>query len=430
MIDARRPSQLGLLNWLQRTLPGGKSSRNGLIKDSWSYDWCHKAVTDLITNSSSYIQRHGALNVVDLCSGVGGLSLGASRVGFAVCGAVDTDTEAISAHKRNFPQTIHLQTDISELTGQSLRSLLALNNGDLAGIIGGPPCQGFSSIGKNHKDDARNKLFPKFFRLVAEALPKFYLAENVPGILREKNSETLAEALSYVEDKYVVLPPMAFTASDYGAPTARTRIFFFGYLKDEMEPLTSDDFKPPSEVEVVLVKDAFHGLPIKIEPEWQTEEQSWRVVHVHGNGRYASRLHGHVPLGLGDPIALQRLRNESQASGFLGTVHSKKVAERYAITEPGKSDPVSRSPRLDPDSFCPTLRAGTGRDHGSFQAVRPLHPTEARVITPREAARLQGFPDWFQFSPTKWHSFRQIGNSVSPILAEHILAAVRKALGN
>lgn len=383
----------------------------------------------LVSYSSSCIQKRGTYNIVDLFSGVGGLSLGAARTGFVVRGAVDTDTEAISAHKRNFPYPIHLQTNVSELTGRSLRSLLALNDGDLAGIIGGSPCQGFSSIGRRNKDDPRNNLFPEFFRIVAEALPKFFLAENVPGIMREKNAGTMAKAFYYVEDKYVILPPMVITANDYGAPTARTRIFFFGYLPDEMEPLTSDNFNPPSDVETVRVKDALRGLPTKINPNWQKEEQGWRVVHVHGNGYYASRLHGHIPLGVGDPVALERLKNESRASGFLGTVHCSRVAERYARIECGKADPVSKSYRLDPNGFCPTLRAGTGRDKGGFQAVRPLHPTENRVITPREAARLQGFPDWFQFSPTKWHSFRQIGSSVSPIIAERILAIVRRALG-
>ena len=367
-------------------------------------------------------------NVVDLFSGAGGLSLGAARAGFTVRGAVDTEKEAVKAHKHNFPQTTHLQTDVSKLTGQSLRESLGFKNGDLAGIISGPPCQGFSFIGHNSKNDPRNKLFPEFFRIVAESQAKFYLAENVPGILHEKNSEILNKALSYIEDKYVTLQPMVLTASDYGAPTARTRVFFFGYLKDEMETLTSEDFKPPTDVEIIHVKDALHGLPIKVKPTWQTEKQSWRVVRVHSEGYYASRLHGHVPQGVGDPIALGRLKNERRASGFLGTVHSKPVAERYAAIECGKCDPISRSYRLDPHGFCPTLRAGTGRDHGSFQAVRPLHPTEPRVITPREAARLQGFPDWFQFSPTKWHSFRQIGSSVSPIIAERILAVVLRAL--
>lgn len=367
-------------------------------------------------------------NIVDLFSGAGGLSLGAARVGFTIRGAIDTDTEAVNAHKRNFPKTTHLQTDISELTGQHLRLSFGLNNGDLTGIIGGPPCQGFSMIGNRDTDDARNKLFTAFFRIVSEARPRFYLAENVPGIMNEKYSNIRAEAFSHVEEDYVSLPPLIVSANDYGAPTTRTRVFFFGYLPDEMEHLTSDSFDPPPDTETVHVQDALQGLPKKIKSTWQTEEQSWRIVHVHGNGYYASRLHSYIPDQVGDPIALECLRNKNRASGFLGTVHSREVAERYAATENGKYDRVSKSYKLDPKGFCPTLRAGTGPDHGSFQAVRPLHPTEARVIAPREAARLQGFPDWFQFSPTKWHSFRQIGSSVSPIVAERILAIIKDAL--
>jgi DNA (cytosine-5)-methyltransferase 1 len=374
--------------------------------------------------------RHGAYSVVDLFSGVGGLSLGAARAGFEVIGAVDIDSKAIGAHKRNFPSTVHLLANISELNGRSLRDSFNLNNGNLTGIIGGPPCQGFSSIGRRDENDARNKLFVEFFRIVSEALPTFFLAENVPGIMRDKNSALRNSAFNYVEDKYAILPPMVMSANEYGAPTTRTRAFFFGFLPDAMEPLTTNDFRPPSDAETVLVKNALLGLPKKINPHWQEEEHSWRIVHVHGNGFYASRLHGHVPLGVGDRIALERLRNESRASGFLGTVHCREVADRYASIDCGKSDPVSKSYRLDPDGFCPTLRAGTDRDKGSFQAVRPLHPTENRVITPREAARLQGFPDWFQFSPTKWHSFRQIGSSVSPIIAERILVVIRRALGD
>ena len=132
---------------------------------------------------------------------------------------------------------------------------------------------------------------------------------------------------------------------------------------------------------------------------------------------------------MGDRAALRRLRKSNEVSGFLGTAHGAEIAGRYARVETGKRDPVSKSSRLDLDGFCPTLRAGTGPDRGSYQAVRPIHPTEGRVITPREAARLQGFPDWFQFDPTKWHSFRQIGNSVSPILAERIFAVIARALG-
>ena len=293
----------------------------------------------------------------------------------------------------------------------------------------GRPAKASVPLAERDRLDVRNKLFVEFFRIVSEAMPSFFLAENVPGIMRESYRETRERALSLVDKKYTILPPMELAANEYGAATTRKRVFFFGYLQDSMESLTASCFSPSPEVEQIYVRDALHGLPPKIDPSWQTEEQGWRVVQVYEATHYARRLHGHIPIGVGDENALERLNTLNQVSGFLGTKHTSRVAERYANTERGKHDSVSKSYRLDPDGFCPTLRAGTGPDQGSFQAVRPIHPTEARVITPREAARLQGFPDWFQFSPTKWHSFRQLGNSVSPILAEQILIVIARALG-
>jgi DNA (cytosine-5)-methyltransferase 1 len=195
-----------------------------------------------------------------------------------------------------------------------------------------------------------------------------------------------------------------------------------------MKDLRPEDFVPPANVERVRVCDALAGLPVKVSPRWQTEEQGWRIARVKGSGYYQSRLQGHIPAGVGDPHALLCLSKENRVSGCLGTKHSRTVTLRYARVPHGTRDRISKSHRLDPNGFCPTIRAGTGPERGRFQAVRPLHPAQSRVITPREAARLQGFPDWFQFAPTKWHSFRQIGGSVSPILAERILGVLRKAL--
>lgn len=366
--------------------------------------------------------------IVDLYSGVGGLSLGAARAGFSVSCAVEVDPHAAAAHRRNFPKTLHLDEDISRLAGERLNADLGLKKGELAGIVGGPPCQGFSCIGKNDISDPRNTLFVEFFRIVAETKPKFFLAENVPGLLNGGNDHVRDRAFSYVEGDYILLPPMTICAKDFGAPTTRTRVLFFGYRPGEMRSLSLKDFSPPLGMESVTVRDALKGLPARINPRWQSEEESWRVVRLHGSGSFVRRLHGRVPVGVGDPRALERLNKEGKASGCFGTVHSAEVARRYSKIQPGRRDPVSKSHRLSLNGFCPTIRAGTGHDRGRFQAVRPLHPTQARVITPREAARLQGFPDWFQFSPTKWHSFREIGSSVSPILAERVLAIIRSAL--
>ena len=367
------------------------------------------------------------MNIIDLFCGVGGLSLGAARAGLTVRGAVDVDHKALDSHCRNFPDTIHIREDITGLTGQSVKRRLGLEKID--GIIGSPPCQGFSTIGKGNQHDARNRLFVDFFRIVSESAPRFFLAENVPGIMHKKYQEIRDRAFSFVEQKYVILPPIELAANDYGAATTRKRVFFVGYRKKSMKPLAAEHFKADPEIKTVHVRDAFRGMPPEIDPYCQTEEQSWQVISTRDDTEYAQSLYKRVPRGVGDRAALKRLRTYDEVSGFLGTAHSARVAARYGSIKPGKHDPVSKSYRLDLDGFCPTLRAGTGPDQGSFQAVRPLHPTEARVITPREAARLQGFPDWFQFSPTKWHSFRQIGNSVSPILAERVFAVISKALG-
>ena len=365
--------------------------------------------------------------IVDLFCGAGGLSLGAARAGFAIRGAVDIDPQAMRAHGKNFRDTSHLLANVSQLTGDSLLSSLGIQDRELSGIIGGPPCQGFSNMGRRNGEDPRNLLFVDFFRVVSEVRPSFYLAENVPGIMRPANSSLVDEALSWVSGSYVMLPPFRISAQCYGAPTARTRVFFFGYLPNLIDGFTEDSFLPPADIETVRVGDALEGLPDEVNPFWQKESEGWQISTCRGEGYFSSRLHGHLPGGVGDPEALYRLETECRSSGNLGTVHSPRVAERYGALKPGERDQVSRSQRLDLDGFCPTLRAGTGPEKGSYQAVRPIHPSFPRVITPREAARLQGFPDWFIFSPSKWHSFRQIGSSVSPIVSERLMSVIRES---
>ncbi|HKI55418.1 MAG TPA: DNA cytosine methyltransferase [Anaerolineales bacterium] len=362
------------------------------------------------------------VNVVDLFSGVGGLSLGAARAGFDVVGAVEIDPHAIGSHHRNFPTTNHSNVSVADHTAESIADLCGVPVHEIDGIIGGPPCQGFSRIGRQDIDDSRNNLFSEFFRLVGEIQPRFFLAENVPGILDEKYVDIREAALNQVADDYTILPPFKVTASDYGAPTTRTRVLFIGYKPELVDELTPASFAPDENVQQATVADALFGLPINIQPDWLSEEEGWRQIDRMPISEFASNIHGNIPENIGNAECIRRLKDDNVVSGCLGTRHSPNVEERYRVLLPGKSDQTSKSRRLENHAFCPTLRAGTGSDKGSYQAVRPIHPTEARVITPREAARLQGFPDWFQFHSTKWHSFRQIGNSVSPILAGSILS--------
>jgi len=111
------------------------------------------------------------------------------------------------------------------------------------------------------------------------------------------------------------------------------------------------------------------------------------------------------------------------------TIHTPLSQERFSATGHGKVEPISRFLKLNPDGLCNTLRAGTGSDRGAFTSPRPIHPHAPRCITVREAARLHSYPDWFRFHVTKWHGFRQIGNSVPPLLGRAIASQLIRAIG-
>ncbi|MDB5777903.1 MAG: (cytosine-5-)-methyltransferase [Polaromonas sp.] len=364
------------------------------------------------------------IEAIDLFCGAGGLTLGAARAGFSVIAGVELDDQAIATHKVNFPKTKHLQLDVASLTGEKLFEETGIINGVLGGLIGGPPCQGFSSMGRKDPDDVRNSLFGHFMRLVSEAQPAFFLAENVPGILLKKNAPVLQAALAQIPDYYHLLSPIEVKASKYGAPTTRTRVFFIGLDSRRLPPLNLADFAPATDMQSVCVSDALSGLDTYVMAEPPSGKTVWDSVGVLPKGAYFERVQDRIPPGMGDPATIERYRTQRLVSGHIGTLHAPKIEERYRNLEPGTQDPVSRSVRLKLDGFSPTLRAGTGPEKGSHQAVRPIHPTMPRVITPREAARLQGFPDWFLLPNTKWHSFRQIGNSVSPLVAEAVLSVL------
>jgi DNA (cytosine-5)-methyltransferase 1 len=363
--------------------------------------------------------------VIDLFCGVGGLTLGAARAGFEVVAAVDSDSRTERTFRANFPKYNYIGADISKLCGSDLRDRTVINGKILHGVIGGPPCQGFSRIGRRGPDDVRNNLFDHFFRLVAELRPQFYLLENVAGVLDAQFKDIREDALARLEG-YHNLKPLVLKASNFGVATSRERIFFVGYLPKDVDAIGKTDFDPPANIELVAVETALRGLPRKISPKWQSEDQGWRRLTCRPHGTFWDKVFGEIPNGVGDSRAVRQLTEFSRVSGCLGTKHTAIVTDRFSALIEGAIDGPSRAVRLDRNGYCPTLRAGTGPDRGSFQALRPIHPTEPRVITPREAARLQGFPDWFIFDQTKWHSFRQIGNSVSPILAEAVLRAIAK----
>lgn len=346
--------------------------------------------------------------LVDLFSGCGGFSLGAHRAGFSVASAYDIDATLTSSFAFNFPSTKLLLADVSSISGTEV---IATAGGRVDGIFGGPPCQGFSDIGRRQKNDPRRQLLGHFFRIVSEVEPLFFVMENVRGLEYSDARDVLDEAMALVSDRYNILGPKIWNAADFGAATNRRRLFVIGIHKDTGDTLTIADveigMKPAANVRAAIadLQDASFVAMAEGFDVWRIQKQG--------------RPHAYA----------KHLRSSDRLfTGQQATIHTDEVVQRFKSVPQGGIDAVGRHPRLSWDGQCPTLRAGTGSDKGSYQSVRPLHPLEPRVITVREAARLQGFPDAHRFHPTVWHSFRMIGNSVSPIMSEAIFSAIRNKL--
>ena len=368
-----------------------------------------------------------APTVVDLFSGCGGFSLGAELSGFHSLAAIDIDPTLQSGYRRNFPLTHAVQANIVDLDAAAWRHIIGKARPD--GLLGGPPCQGFSWIGRRRKDDPRNTLLHHFYKQVEILRPKFFIMENVEGLLDCNHIHVLMSALENVPSCYRVLEPMTVTASHYGAATSRRRVVVIGYNPDDVDAFSLQQLKRKEPKHLITVREAISDLPSPI-VDSNDRDFDWAKYPIRAESRlsdYAKKLRKRPNNGLGWKFAIER-HGAGYISGMTETRHSTKIARRYAVIAGGKSDPITKSYKLSWDGQCPTLRAGTGMEKGAFQAVRPLHPGKGRVITVREAARMQGFPDWFVFHPTKWHSFRMLGNSVSPAVAHGLLARIAPRL--
>jgi DNA (cytosine-5)-methyltransferase 1 len=358
---------------------------------------------------------------IDLFAGAGGLSLGFEQAGFDIVAAVDIDPIHCAAHKFNFPTCTTICKSVIDVTGEELRRRAGIGERDIDVVVGGAPCQGFSLIGKRALDDSRNQLVHHYVRVVLELKPKYFVFENVKGLTVGKHRQFLQEIIEAfqgagydVEANYKVL-----NAADYGVPQDRRRLILMGARRG---------FRLPSYPEPggrTTVGKAIGDIP-DAEEFAELWGRDWAKVKFGKPSTYAAYLRGRKD----DPtdFGYKRQFDASLLTGSLLTEHTDLSRSRFAATAPGEVEPVSRFKKLALDGVCNTLRAGTASDRGAFTSPRPIHPVADRVITVREAARLHSYPDWFRFHATKWHGFRQIGNSVPPMLARAVGAQIMKAL--
>jgi len=365
------------------------------------------------------------------------MSLGFEQAGFDVAAAVELDPIHAAAHEFNFPACPVICRSVADIDADFLRLHSSISRGLVDVVFGGAPCQGFSMIGKRALEDPRNSLVRHFVRLVVDLKANYFVFENVRGLTVGAHKRFLEELIvSFSRNGYRVLEDyQVLNAANYGVPQNRHRLFLIGARKGLPLPTYPAPTHVPPNIRrrngalfppTPTVYDALRDLP-EADSFEELLERDWVRARFKLPTEYASHLR-EAEFGV-NSFAHPRSYDPSLLTSSLRTIHSALSASRFAATPHGETEPVSRFYKLHPKGVSNTLRAGTASDRGAFTSPRPIHPTSPRCITVREAARLHSYPDWFRFHVTKWHGFRQIGNSVPPLLARAVASTIMEALG-
>ena len=367
------------------------------------------------------------MNLIDLFSGCGGLSLGFEMMGFNVSLAIERDINAATTYKQNHPNTKMIVDDITQI--KDLSNLVDCST-SIDGIIGGVPCQGFSLSGNRDKNDPRNSLFVDFVRFVNYFRPKFFVIENVIGILSMKTKDNRLTKNVIIEECDKIgynVEVFTLNAAEFGVPQSRQRVFFIGLRNDI--PYDKDKIEPKGFLfgnNQITIEQAIMDLP-QIKACEGTEVAEYTAQPMNDYQKWARRnsdkVYNHVAMR-----HTKRLVERFEQIKFGQSVAD--VPEEFQQRKRGEANKISgksfaqNNMRPFPDRPSPTIPA-------SFQS-NFVHPYINRNYTAREGARLQSFPDTYVFygkrTNMSWEKnlsqYQQIGNAVPPLLAR----AVAKSL--
>lgn len=310
-------------------------------------------------------------SVLSLFTGGGGLDIGLEMAGLNTVACVDNDPESCKTLRHNRPEWKVFEGDI--------RNFEPEGNFDL--VVGGPPCQGFSTAGKGNPDDPRNFLWREYFRIVEKIRPLALLLENVAGMANKKNSHHLEEFIAHLEQLGYSVTYGILNAADFGVPQERKRLILLA------------------------------GLGWK--PELPTP--------THSTSKVSAKE------AIGDLVKVAKRSSINHEPND----HAPHVVERWRGLAEGEVDPNYRRGRIYSERPSPTIRAGGGHgprgDHlAGFHP--PIHYKLPRQLTVRESARIQSFPDDWVFQGSKTAQGRQVGNAVPPLLARAIGETLRAGL--
>lgn len=333
-------------------------------------------------NSLEIPRKKSGLSFASVFCGGGGLDLGFTLAGIKPVFSSDLIPSFCDTIRKNLPKHIVEPHDLTHLSGKYVVEKVGA---PIDVVIGGPPCQAFSILGdRKSTDDPRGQLAFEYVRFIKEIGPRAFLFENVPGLLTVNKGQDWTNLLEYFskETGYHVMWTK-LNSVRYGVPQIRQRVIVVGF-RDEAD------------------KNNFR----------------WPVPKFSDSAE-------HPELGLPPPrAAWKALENVDGVPNHILREHCDRVITRYSLIEPGGRDRKDHTDRIHPDRPSGTVLVGSGAGGG-----RPfIHPEEHRHITVREAARLQSFPDWWEFSGGPTSAYRQVGNAVPPLMAMAIAEEIKRAL--
>ena len=361
-----------------------------------------------------HMPKKGEFTAVELFAGAGGLSIGLERAGIHVVIANEIMPDFAATLAANHPETNVINEDIHKIDFKAELKKLGLDSIDV--LSGGPPCQGFSTIGSKNRKDPRNSLFYEYLRAVSETSPKYMIFENVAGFKRMYDGfayETLVKELDELgyDTKCQIL-----NAADYGAPQIRYRTIVLGWKRGltPLEfPVATNGEKEGQKPYLTLMEAISDLPPIGVGESadvYATEPQNEYQRRMRGN---QTVLHEHNAANYGEKM-----------QEILRTIPEGGSIKDLPMRLRPKSGYCNTYARLLPNEPSPTIT----RNFGTPSSSRCVHPYQPRALSTREGARLQGFPDDYKFVGGKQSKNLQIGNAVPPILGEAIASVVREAL--
>jgi len=370
---------------------------------------------------------------ISLFAGAGGCSLGFEWAGFDLLLGIDNNEDAVQTYRENFSSTPCLLKDITELTADDILDISNLKRGELDFLIGGPSCQGFSSAGVRFWDDPRNRLLKHYVRLLRGLRPHWFLMENVEGLLTADKSKYIFEVTkSFIEAGYTVRLHKLY-AHWYGLPQMRKRVFIIGNshgIEFEFPDPTHTNgtsqaglfgLKPP-----LTIIDATSDLPGPA----GDEEAILHYITTPQN-EYQCRMQGrfvtdHWVTDLnGDALERVELLAPGQTMKDLPKHLQHPSFQRRAFRRVMDGTPTEK--RGGPPSGLKRLKPNEPSLTITSAAIREfVHPTEDRFLTIRECARIQSFPDDFQFYGSTNSKITLIGNAIPPLVAQILATHIRQ----